>query len=1112
MFIPEELVDIIKRIASSTHTEADLQKLGQIFDVTVAAGERSIAINRDANGATITTGDTILNITFQADGLLIGEKVYQGDGAKEVKSLLKKIFQPKVSIDWQKGSRDLLDEQIQRLTSNPLTHTEGIAYRTEQVYVPLGLVERKRQSRRGGDVTPAQGSLLYEETEITQKFEHSEFLEQVLQHGKSPRSSGKRIAIIGEPGAGKTTLLQQIARWVSDNIDRSIVIWISLADLQGQSLEQYLLERWLPAILQRHGQAEVFAKEKNALLAQFQQQQVWLVLDGADEMQMSSGSPLSEIGQQIRTGALLQQARMVLSCRLNLWDGSSNALDSFDNYRTLEFSYPQQVEQFIDDWFGSAPSDKTYTGQTLCNVLREVGKERIQDLVKNPLRLTLLCFNWYLGEGKLPETKAGLYEQFVDDFYEWKKGIFATTGEQRRRLNVALGELAREAIDLEEIRFRLRQEFICKYLGEPEETDSLFWLALKLGWLNPVGVEAENPKKRVYSFFHPTFQEYFAAASVNDWHFFLNHFPDDPSHPEASYRVFESQWKEVYLLWLGQTKINRHNKEYAIISLTNFKDDCDNLYKYKTYCIAAWGIAEFGDCSLTESIIRQIVNWYFGYIEFELDNEPTVTFHKSIIIDDLMRIALKETHQKSLVKYLTYLINNSSYESTRNDAISCLREFGYNNKAAIEVMIDLASKDENKKNRQNALESLGRMSKQNVAITNALNLHLLNTNDDEEKLQAAKSLAIIDIGNQDAIKLLTDTLIEIKDPCDCSEIAWIIQKSDIYNDTCYQMLKNISITTIANEQELFLCSVKLINVKSDDSDAIYHLKHILNSSVNRDLKFSAAIVLLKNNGNDKMATSVLISALQDNCDLKTKISIIKCLGLLTSNNLDAILALNQLLNVDMEDNKVSIFVAEMLGNCAVGNDDSILALTKIMQEVQDCNLKCHFAGCLGEIDPGNQDAIDTLISVLDNTDNEAAKIYAIDRISKIGYDDNNVNVIAKLRQLISEGFDRRVVQEAGWNLWLYSAIGIHTVYPLIREQLFNSLDIEAIRWGSTRLKILLSRNINEDIINDVVTRLDRSLSIEAYAEKREFYKIYFDIAIFCLEKMSYLNFCKAYNT
>jgi len=143
----------------------------------------------------------------------------------------------------------LLNEQIQRLTTNPLTHAEGIAYRTEQVYVPLGLVERKRQSRRQGDVLPEQGSLLYEETEITQKFEHEAFLEQVLHGGQSPRSGGRRIAIIGEPGAGKTTLLQQIARWVSESIEGAIAIWVSLADLQGQELEDYLLMRWLPAVV-----------------------------------------------------------------------------------------------------------------------------------------------------------------------------------------------------------------------------------------------------------------------------------------------------------------------------------------------------------------------------------------------------------------------------------------------------------------------------------------------------------------------------------------------------------------------------------------------------------------------------------------------------------------------------------------------------------------------------------------------------------------------------------------------------------------------------------------------------------------------------------------------
>jgi hypothetical protein len=68
-----------------------------------------------------------------------------------------------------------------RLTTNLLTRNQGIAYLTNQVHVPLGLVERKRQSKRQGDVSPDKGSSLYQETEITQTLEHEAFLEQVLK-------------------------------------------------------------------------------------------------------------------------------------------------------------------------------------------------------------------------------------------------------------------------------------------------------------------------------------------------------------------------------------------------------------------------------------------------------------------------------------------------------------------------------------------------------------------------------------------------------------------------------------------------------------------------------------------------------------------------------------------------------------------------------------------------------------------------------------------------------------------------------------------------------------------------------------------------------------------
>ena len=617
-------------------------------------------------------------------GNTIGDRLSELDTnvLLEIRDLLRvQLPPPPPEIDWQQVSRSLLDAQIQRLTTNPLTHAEGISYRTEQVYVPLGLVERKRQSRRREDVSPEQGSLLYEETEITQKFEHGAFLEQVLRQGRSPRSGGRRIAVIGEPGAGKTTLLQQIARWVSENIAGAIAIWVSLADLQGQDLEDYLLERWLPAVVQQGGQAEASTQVKDAFVAQVQQGLVWLLLDGVDEMQVSSGNPLSEIERQVRLGGLLSQTRIVLTCRLNLWDGDRHALDTFDTYRTLEFAYPVQVEQFVVRWFKALPEVQAGHGARLCAALRQPGQERMRDLVKNPLRLTLLCFNWYLGEGTLPETKAGLYEQFVDEFYKqkWKQEKISTTAEQRKHLNTALGELAREAIDKEETRFRLRHDFVCEFLGDPDEPNSLFQLALQLGWLNQVGVEAENRMKVVYAFFHPTFQEYFAALAIRDWDFFLNHIPENPSHPNASYRIFELQWKEPYFLWIGRSDVLKLLKVQALYELSKFQDNAGGFYTFKAYFLAAASMGEFRDYSenMSEEVISDTVKYASGYSDYQ--NQIWSSFPDPIR-QEARTIILNGLDSEKAKKYLLQLIDVCENSAIRWHIAVTLESLGISNR------------------------------------------------------------------------------------------------------------------------------------------------------------------------------------------------------------------------------------------------------------------------------------------------------------------------------------------------------------------------------------------------------------------------------------------------
>jgi predicted NACHT family NTPase len=623
--MPEESVDIIiDRIVGGTHADKDIQKLRQMFrGGAVANGARSVAIKRDANGATITTGDgnTILNIVFQADGLRIGEKIYREGGAEELKSLLQEFLQPKVSIDWQKISRTLLKKQLQ-LTTNPLTHKQDISYQVEQVYVPLGLLERKKQPRREGDVKSEHGSdrvsrnntEVEPEPEITKRFEHEEFLTQVLSQGKSSKSQGKRIAIVGEPGAGKTTLLQQIASWISDNIDGSIAIWVSLADLKQEDLETYLETRWLKSMARNAGLADVSIAVKQSFATQVQQGQVWLLMDGLDEMHLN-GSPLSAIEMQIKGGGWLQQMRIVMTCRSNLWDGNRNGLTTFDTYRTLEFAYPQQVEAFIEKWFAPQGKVSISLGKRLCKELKEPGMERIRDLVKNPLRLTLQCFSWFLHQGKLPKTQAALYESFVIQIYKWKQKQFPTTPEQQRQLNEKLGALSKAAIDdrgeREQGRFRFSDKFVNMFLDEQisEKEGNFLDLALRVGWLNRVDMDTNG--ESIYAFFHPTFEEYFAALNIENEKFFLNHLPWNINSPRASYRVFEKQWRQVFLFWFGRGDLDKQRKEALIKRLMTFKDGCVGIYTDRAFLLAALGIAEFKDCDRADEIIDRLVQWKF---------------------------------------------------------------------------------------------------------------------------------------------------------------------------------------------------------------------------------------------------------------------------------------------------------------------------------------------------------------------------------------------------------------------------------------------------------------------------------------------------------------------
>ncbi|WP_017655667.1 NACHT domain-containing protein [Fortiea contorta] len=622
----------------------------------------------------------------------------------------------------------------QRLTTNPLTSIDGVSFELHQVYVPLGLVERQQRLQTDSHLSEPEAA------EVSQIFAHAEFI-QLLQ-----RQQSRRIAIIGEPGAGKTTLLQKIATWVLAHTE-DLVIWVDLADLQGKTIAQYLIQDWLPSALCK---LRVPPEIEENFCEQFNQGRVWLILDAVDEMALESSQALGKIASYLQ--GWVADATILLTCRLNIWDAGKNALESFDTYRNLNFTDndphhgSNQIGEFIQRWFQNHPN----LGESLQAQLNQVERRRLKHAVQNPLRLALLCRIWGLARGRLPHTKAMLYQQFVEAIYEWKQDRFPTTSTQRQQLNQALGQLALLAIAQEKTKFRLRHRFILEVLGNCD--DDLWQLALQLGWLNQVGISATWGEK-VYAFYHPTFQEYFAAQAVTDWRFFFNHTSgnEDSQFSVPSYRIFSSQWREVILLWLGRDDISQTKKDEFIQALIEFTDGCGGCYDYQAYFLAAQGIAEFADCRLADNIVQQLIKWRFGY--FDVHQQKWWRYPAPIV--EGARVALLKTDRpKAIAAFEQFIQSHQNAFNSWNAAYSLGKVFDPGNKIAIATLETLATTSRQESIRWQVAYNLGRVDPGNYTAIATLIEIITHCHHESIRRKAAYSLGKLDLGNAIAISTL----------------------------------------------------------------------------------------------------------------------------------------------------------------------------------------------------------------------------------------------------------------------------------------------------------------------------------------------------------------------
>ncbi|MGG6295644.1 HEAT repeat domain-containing protein [Leptolyngbya sp. AN02str] len=616
---------------------------------------------------------------------------------------------------WQLCRNSLELHQYERLTINPLTVSDGMTFNLDELYLPLGLLERKQRHRetdRSSVGSPVEDG---DEPEATLTLE--EFFDRL----RSPQK--QQVAIVGEPGAGKTTLLQKIAFWLLEQ--RALPVWISLADLQGATLESYLLEDWLK---QATGKISVPLELQEAFAQQVEQGRVWLLLDAIDEMAMDGATALTSLARQLR--GWLANAHIVLTCRSNVWDSGKNVLDGFTAYCNRSFSYRggtdgDQVRQFIDRWFQNHPE----LGDRLRQELNNPQRKRIRDAVKNPLRLALLCRSWSLAQGTLPHTKSLLYRQFVETIYEWKQDRFPTAIAQRQQLNEALGQVALRALLQKETRFRMSDSFAQAAFAQSLD---LMTLALQLGWLNQVGISATTGEK-IYAFYHSTFQEYFAAQAISDWQFFF-----DPTH---DFPVFHPSWREVILLWLGRPDVSMAEKESFVAELMSFDDRCGGFYSHHAYCLAAAGLAEFPQSGHAQTILAQLLQWRFGVSPASLGEGA--------------RVALLQTDRQLATAALEEFVQVAENPFAGWQAAYTLgKTLDPGNSIAIAAFVQLIATLHSEALKLQVVESLGRIAPDHPIVVRSLEEILESTQEDNIRRRAAYSLGKIHLGNLRAIATL----------------------------------------------------------------------------------------------------------------------------------------------------------------------------------------------------------------------------------------------------------------------------------------------------------------------------------------------------------------------
>ncbi|MBD1998046.1 NACHT domain-containing protein [Leptolyngbya sp. FACHB-541] len=817
-------------------------------------------------------------------------------------------------------------EGIRGITSNPLLKSIGSSFDWNDSLVPIGLAKWKKAPKQPLGVQPEEGSTFYSPANSQEgQFSPKTFLRTTVETSRSGQQV--RAIVLGEAGSGKTTFLQWYAHSIFECEQADIVIWVPSGELGQQSLEDYLTTTWLKNAL---ATTQVSVEMQEALAKLFSRHRVWLVIDDIEQMiSLSKNLSISWI----------RQAHILLSCRLSHWNNNWNLLSNYNAYQILDLSTTSTTTDAIDTFINKWWKANSERGLKLQTQLRNPRNSRLRDLIRNPLRLTLLCRLWEFQEGELSQTKAELFAEFVKAFYYWKQDQYCVSQQQKEDLHHALGQLALQALEKNSSRFRIRRGLLERVFSTKLD---LLKLIIDLNWLNPVGNAAERPYEEVYAFWHPTFQEYFAAIAINaetpeedSWSFFLpNSHIDCPVRTERGahpYRIFDPKWKEVFLLWLGRKDVEAVEKEKLIEKLLDFNDGCGGFYNLQAWCLAAAGIAEFEpqNTAVSEKIIKQLLEWALHPDLTETLEEASENILLKKLLADLSCVRSQEIFKESL----------SHHYSIAKKARLALSETNLD--LAVPILLQLLASNQSRGMRLKIVELLGEIGKNNLDAAIALTNLAQTDSDDELRQKALVSLYKFCTGTIETVEVISESLKNDEGSYLYQAINRILRSQGIDHEVIVDRLQQELQCTQAQAQKIII-SRNLFRFSPDNLDTINLLiQHSEPNDISR-------LQLDDDFENTEQFTNALCSWLRKQRTCRNNEAIEKCQE-----------------------------IASLLGKLDPGNTIARSKLEKLLPTAPDRSLRLSIARSLCDVSPRHSVGVKTLIELFRSSQNEDERLDAL---------------------------------------------------------------------------------------------------------------------------------------